>query len=383
MVTALGLIRTGQSCAGDARAAAREFYRAVAQPEMAFVVFFCSPEYELDALALELGRLFVGVEVVGCTTAGEIGPAGYREQSISGASFAAGGFVVASARINALQRFELADGRALVHEVLATLGARGRRADMGCFALLLIDGLSVREEPVTRALQGALGQIPLVGGSAGDGLRFGATHVYADGSFRSDSAVVVVVSTSLPFRTFKTQHFVPGAERMVVTGADPVRRIVSEIDGRPAADAYARLAGVSVERLEPDRFASRPLVVMIGGGNYVRSIQQANPDGSLTFYCAIEEGLVLRAAHGEDLVEDLERTLTGLRDAVGELQVVIGCDCILRRLEVAQLGARERVEALVRAHNVVGFNSYGEQYWGVHVNQTLTGVAIGTAADGR
>jgi hypothetical protein len=26
---------------------------------------------------------------------------------------------------------------------------------------------------------------------------------------------------------------------------------------------------------------------------------------------------------------------------------------------------------------VVGFNTYGEQYGGVHVNQTLTGVAIG------
>ncbi len=81
-------------------------------------------------------------------------------------------------------------------------------------------------------------------------------------------------------------------------------------------------------------------------------------------------------------MEDLECTLAGLRDAIGELQLVLGCDCILRRLEIVQSGMRERVEALVREHNVVGFNSYGEQYWGVHVNQTLTGVAIGTLGDG-
>ena len=42
----------------------------------------------------------------------------------------------------------------------------------------------------------------------------------------------------------------------------------------------------------------------------------------------------------------------------------------------------DRVEALVRENHVIGFSSYGEQYGGVHVNQTLTGVAIGQLADG-
>ena len=31
-------------------------------------------------------------------------------------------------------------------------------------------------------------------------------------------------------------------------------------------------------------------------------------------------------------------------------------------------------------YNVVGFNTYGEQFCGVHVNQTLTGIAIGQGA---
>jgi hypothetical protein len=29
------------------------------------------------------------------------------------------------------------------------------------------------------------------------------------------------------------------------------------------------------------------------------------------------------------------------------------------------------------ANNAVGFSTYGEQFNGIHVNQTLTGVAIG------
>ncbi len=348
---------------------------------MALVLFFCSPDYDLDELAAELDCLFAGVEVAGCTTAGEIGPAGYREHSISGASFATVGFTAASAWIDGLQQFELAAGRAVAQDVLARLAARDSEAGTSdCFAFLLIDGMSVREEPVTRALQSALGRIPLIGGSAGDGLRFGSTYVYSGGAFRSDRAVLVAVSTSLPFRTFKTQHFVPTDRRAVVTRADPEHRVVREIDGRPAVEGYARLVGAAVEGLDPNCFASRPLVVLIGGANYVRSIQKANADGSLTFFCAIEAGVVLRAARGEDLAEDLKRTLTHLRDAIGDLQLVVGCDCILRRLEVVQRGMRERIEALVHEHNVVGFNSYGEQYWGVHVNQTLTGVAIGKPA---
>jgi hypothetical protein len=125
------------------------------------------------------------------------------------------------------------------------------------------------------------------------------------------------------------------------------------------------------------------VVVLIDGVDYVRSIQKANPDGSLTFYCAIEEGLVLRVARGVDLVENLEQTFERVREQIGEPQAVFGCDCILRNLEVLQTGVRERVESVLRKHNAVGFNTYGEQFGGVHVNQTFTGLAIGTSAAGE
>jgi hypothetical protein len=114
----------------------------------------------------------------------------------------------------------------------------------------------------------------------------------------------------------------------------------------------------------------------------VRSIQKANPDGSLTFFCAIEEGVVLRRARGVNLVGDLEHAFAEIRAAIGQPQMVIGCDCVLRRLEIAERGLVNRVEAVFRENNVVGFNSYGEQYGGVHVNQTLAGIAIAEHSGG-
>ena len=163
---------------------------------------------------------------------------------------------------------------------------------------------------------------------------------------------------------------------LLLAGASaPPRALASE---DPHTLTYALSS--DVDSLDPMRFAANPMVVLIDGTNYVRSIQKVNPDGSLTLFCAIEEGLVLRAASCGDLVADLERTFADARAAIGQPRVVIGCDCILRKLEITERGLVDRVETVFRENNVIGFNSYGEQYRGVHINQTLTGIAIGEPA---
>jgi hypothetical protein len=377
-MNATNQIRTAQSCLSDARAAVREFHAGVWQAETALVVFFCSSKYDLDALADEMTRLFQGVTVVGCTTAGEIGPAGYFDYSLSGASFAADACVAVAGCLEHLQQFKLSEGQAFAQSLLQQLETCAPSAGPdNSFSFLLIDGLSRREEPVARALQDSLGNIPLFGGSAGDNLKLNRTWVYHDGAFHSDSAVLLLVSTHLPFKIFKTQHFVSESERMVVTEADISQRVVREINGLPAAEEYARAIGAEVEDLNPMRFAASPVVVAIDGTDYVRSIQKVNPDGSLTFFCAIDEGLVLRVVRGVDLLGNLEHTFDELRAEVGPPQLVFACDCILRNLELTQSGAKDAVESIFRRNNVVGFSTYGEQYRGVHVNQTLTGIALG------
>ncbi len=370
-----------QSLAADARTAVAEFRAAVDQPDIALVTFFCSRDYDLELLAAEMGRLFAGVQVVGCTTAGEIGPEGCSEHSVSGISLGARDFAAASGGIDHLQAFGGAAAALLTQGLMQRLEqVCPSTTTSNTFGLMLIDGLSGREEPVCRWLQHGLGRVPLVGGSAGDGLGLASTNVYYDGTFHTDAAVLVLVSTPLPFHTMKIQHFVPTDDRVVVTGADAERRIVREIDGEPAVDAYARLVGIEADGLGPQSFAAHPVVVMLGRSSYVRSIQKANADGSLTFFCAIEEGVVLRSAVGVDLVESLEGSFAEIRESVGDPAVVIAFDCFLRRLETMQEGIYDRVSAFYQLNNVVGFNGYGEQYHGVHVNQTLTGIAIGSAA---
>ena len=371
-------IRQAHVTHSDAVEAARAFHQQVRQPDMSLVLFFCSSRYDLDALAGELNQLFRGVPIVGCTTAGEIGQAGYHSHSISGISFPRSHFSAVAGLLGPLQSCEVGAARDLMQELKRQLAHNSGTAATGSdFAFLMVDGLSTREEVLVGALQSSLGDIPLVGGSAGDDLRFEQTSVFHEGRFHCDHAVVVLVHSLCPVLPWKTQHFVATDQRLVITGADPERRRVTEINGLPAAPEYARLTGVDVNDLSPDRFASSPVVVLVNGREYVRSIQRAQPDGSLIFFCAIEEGLVMRVARGVDLIENLNAELNDIQQQLGGLQVILACDCTLRKLELVQRGLREQAGALVRRHNIVGFNSYGEQFEGVHVNQTFTALAIG------
>jgi hypothetical protein len=372
-------IRRAVSRTRDPQRAAQELAEALRLPETALAFFFCSPEYELDALGRELGRRFADVPLIGCTTAGEITPEGYHGASVTGAALPADAFTVASVLIENLDRFEMSDAPRLCARLAGQLGRElGAIAPQNTFGFLLIDGLSLREEGVISALYNSLGHIPIFGGSAADGLAFGRTRIYADGAFHDNAAVFALIHTTRPFAVFKTQHFVATPRKMVVTGADVTRRVVTEINGEPAAQEYAEMVGIPPAKLNPLVFATRPVVVRIGGADYVRSIQRANADGSLTFYCAIDEGLVLALADSVDMVQNLETLFQQLRGEVGEPELVIGCDCILRKLEMERRDLTDRVSRLLADNHVIGFSTYGEQYQAMHVNQTFTGVAIGT-----
>lgn len=376
-------IRSAHTTHRDPVAAVEEFHSQLAQDGMSLVLFFCSSRYDLDTIAREIDRLFEGVLVVGCTTAGEIGPEGYLDYSLSGASFPAESFQAVSGLIHPLHQFEIAQGKNFIQGLMRHLESIAPQASSAnSFAFLMIDGLSQQEEPVSRSIYSALGGIPMFGGSAGDDLKFNKTLIFHGGAFHSDSAVLVLASTQYLFRLFKTQHFSATEQRMVVTAADASRRLVSEINGLPAAEEYARMVGVDVNDLNPMRFATSPVVVLIDGHEYVRSIQKVNPDGSLTFYCAIDEGIVLRVARGVDLIDNLNQSLDQIHREIGRPQALIACDCILRNLEITQDGLKQTVADIFRYNHTIGFSTYGEQYAGVHVNQTFTGLAIGSARRG-
>ncbi|MET5115768.1 FIST domain containing protein, partial [Burkholderia pseudomallei] len=82
-------------------------------------------------------------------------PAGYRNDSLVAGALPRALCPVETALLEDLQTFTSARGHACALDALHDLARRAPRASgANSFALLLIYGLSVREEPVTRTLQG-------------------------------------------------------------------------------------------------------------------------------------------------------------------------------------------------------------------------------------
>ena len=376
-------IRRGVSYSADPAEAARELSAQLGGPDSSVVVFFCSATYDLEALETHLNDRFGEAQLIGCTTAGEIGADGYVERALVGLSLPRTDFITVVERCDSLASASLLEICGLVQSLLRQLRLRapGMNED-NTFALLLIDGLAGVEEPVLSAIARELGNIALVGGSAGDDLRFREAAIFHEGTFRSGSAALALVHTCRRFEVFKTQHITSMDKKMVITEADPVRRVVTEINAEPASVEYSRLFGVDGQTLHPMLLATHPLVVRVGGDDYVRSIRSVNEDNSLTFYCAIDEGIVLSAANANDIVSNLNVLFERIAANIGKPSAVLGFDCIFRKLELQQRRLQANASRILAENNVIGFSTYGEQFRSMHLNQTFSGVAFGEAVGG-
>ncbi|WP_245293272.1 FIST N-terminal domain-containing protein [Mongoliimonas terrestris] len=358
--------------------------RDVDPADVGFLIVFYAASYDSARLGAAFARVLPGVPVVGCSTAGEISSDGLSDGGMVAIAFPRAGFEIVSGVIPDLSRLSVDRGSETVAALKAEL-ARRRPAlqPRSTFAVSLIDGLCMREEAVVSAIDWALGDIPLVGGSAGDGLAFRATSLLHDGVIHTDAAILILVHTDHPFQVFKTDNFHPTGQRLVVTASDPETRTVYELNAEVAADEYATLVGLDADRLSPFGFASHPMVVRVGGEYFCRSLRSTNPDGSLSFFCAIDDGVVLTVAEPVDLVDSVETTLAQLDRDLGGIDWILGFDCVLRRLDAQNRQVAHRISEIYRRHNVFGFNTYGEQYRTMHLNQTFTGVAIGRGGPAR
>jgi hypothetical protein len=369
----LGLVRSAEVDADD-RDAVRKLVKALGQGPFSMVLMFFSPETNRDALARQLKAEIPFARVVGCSTAGELTSRGYDEGKIVAIGLPITNFGVETLLVSDLKSCS-------PHDLMGRLLRARQNLSRRCpqfhheFAMLLVDGLSAREDELTAALASGLGSVPLFGGSAGDGSRFEMTLLLNGRELVENAAVLTFFRTDCPIKVFSYDHFEATELRMVVTDADPDARLVRQINAEPAGAEYARLIGRDPGLLNDRVFAANPVVVRVGGKHHVRAIKSVEPNGNMSFFAAIDEGLVLTLAQPQDMVAHLGAALGGLAQGV-KPEMVLACDCVLRRIEAENIQKGKAISELLAAHNVRGFSTYGEQIGSIHVNQTFTGVAI-------
>jgi hypothetical protein len=359
-----------------------ELNAGITDCDPALITLFVSSNLPYEDIVAPLSAAYPGVPLVGCTTAGSLTRESYEADGSIAIAFDRAAFSFETCLLTSLRTYSMAQGGEAIEAAYFRLLRKLEPERENFFAMLLVDGLSRREEEIAASTYAALDEVPIFGASAGDNLNFDTTQIFFNGEVLEDSALVVIGASSRQMEVFKFEHFSPTEQKIVVTSADPERRIVWSLNAEPAAEEYARLIGVTPDDLTPEVFAANPMLVRIGGEYHVRAIQQADREGALHFYCAVDEGIVLTLAHPEDMRDNLVQNMERITERIGKLDTVLCFDCILRRLEAERLNIKEDLLPIFGRYNMIGFNTYGEQYRFLHLSQTLTGLAIGTELSG-
>jgi hypothetical protein len=375
-------VAVGSAFDGAGEELASSLERQIRPCEPNLVLFFAHPRHDFARLTAAMQERFPDAITAGCTTMGEIGPAGMTDGAVVGLGLGPP-CRAAAVLVEGLSEFRFEDGARLVSDLAEQLGLEREGIAPGRHVLLtLTDGLSGMEEILVASLGFALPMVPLVGGSAGDAGRFERTLVALRGRASAGSAVVVLLEPSVPFHPFQVHHYHPTPGRVVVTRAEPRRRLISRLNGRPATAVLADLFGVEIEQLQRGDIADlqRPGLQFgfnVGGRHYMRSVMTLQGD-DLLLGGAVEEGAILTIMKAGDIVE---RTRQGVDQARAALDtrpaVMLAFSCGGRLLEARARGVQAAVEEAICQVPCVGFTTYGEQFGPMQVNHTLTALMLG------
>jgi hypothetical protein len=379
-------VRVGHSWAADARAAGIAAARgglAVAGPKL--LVVFAAIGYDLPELLDGVRSVAGTVPVIGCSTAGEIGPGPALTHGVVAIGLG-GDFAVTTASASGLHDRPRCVGEALGQGLLPLPDTRYR------VALLLTDSLAGDQQEMIRGVYAVLGAaVPLVGGGAGDNFGYATSWQLYGADVRQDTVVAALIGTDTPIGLSIRHGWQPQGGAMAVTGSAGNR--LDTLDDRPALDVYLHRhrapAGIDADPEAFPEFAlTRPLAIARRGDIAVRHVLGADPD-TRSLICAggIPKGAAAWLATG-DVASTLASADAACADAIEQLGAVpplalLVFDCAGRRAVLRDEGVlaeREYMVARAGAAPLAGFYTYGEiaRTHGIngYHNQTVVALAL-------
>lgn len=316
-------------------------------------------------LAKKLKERYPIAQIVGCSTSGEISAQGVFDDSvqITAIMWEKSQQKVLSTKMNDMQNsFDAAVGL-----------AKQLKADALKTVLLFSDGLHVNGSELLDGFQSILGDIPIVGGMAGDGAAFVKTLQIINETI-SDNLVIAVgiYGDSLITANGALGGWKPYGPPRKITKS--VKNVVYEMDGKPALSLYKLYIGDAYAKALPGSGLKFPLALIEEGKRDVEKIRtllaiDANT-GSLTFAGNVEEGQTVRLCQTshDRLIEGasgaaqmVTNNLATIRTSQTALALCVSC--VGRKLVMAEnisdeITAVQNILGIQTA--ITGFYSYGE-----------------------
>lgn len=293
--------------------------------------------------------------IVLCSTAGEFTTKGYGENLVTGFEY------------------ELSDGEVveILYPPVKSLKSlkesyRKIENNKNAFILLLCDGLSAMEEGIITTLHFVRNDFKIIGGSAGDNLKFQETLIYIGA--KKVHSVAIFFNLKNRTQLIKENVYVPTEHRLLVTEVDTINRVIKKFNNKPASEEYARVLGVSESELS-NLFMNNPLGKVYENDVYITSPMKVNPDKSITLYSQVAPNTFLYILKSVNPIDEIKSTIS---KAEFKPNYVLVINCILRSLKFQgeKLWKDINMELLNFCPNTSGFISYGEQFYKIHVNQT-------------
>lgn len=378
-------VKTAYSNNKDEHSAVCEVLQQIKQAEQKCVIFFVSSHYDQIKIAeaissyAEQDQDYQDVEFVGCTSAGEFTQQGFMEESITAMSFASPDLTVGIGIGKQISENPIGAAKKAVEKACYQLGIEVDNLNSANYTgLVLIDGLQSVEEYIMLGISKTARSLRVAGGSAGDDFNFSKTIIHARGKTYENAMVLLIFKTNVPVRFFQTSSYLPTNKKLKITKADLDNRIVYEINGRPAADEYARALGIGVDELDADVFMKHPLALSFGEEYYLRSpLKVLSEERALMFFSHINEGTKVTIMRPGQIIQETKDVIKKIQHEIPDISAIIAFNCILRYREAAKEGHLASLIKELGIAPLIGFNTYGEQYNGMHVNQTTTLIVFG------
>lgn len=326
------------------------------------LVFGSVKRFGESKLQATLKARYPAAQIIGCSTSGEITAAGVFDDSLQ---------ITAILWEKTVQRVTHTKMTGMQNSYETAVGlARQLKADSLKAVLVYSDGLNVNGSELLEGFKSVLGEIPVMGGMAGDGFNFSKT-VQLFNETVSDGLVIAVglYGNNLIAATGVGRGWKPYGPPRKVTKSE--KNVVLELDDKPALPLYKMYIGEHASKSLPGSGLNFPFAIIEEGRRDIEKIRTVlsidNANNSLTFAGNVEEGGTVRFCQATH-----DRLVDGAGDAAhlvadhtstGQTGLAVCVSCVGRKGVMAAQVADEikLVHQILGAQTALtGFYSYGE-----------------------
>jgi hypothetical protein len=329
------------------------------------LVFGSVKRFNEGKLQSTLKARYPVAQIVGCTTSGEISPSGVYDDSIQ---------ITAIQWHKVMQRVAQAKSSNMQDSFDTAAGiAKQLKSDTLRTVIVISDGLNINGSELLKGFQSVLGDVPIIGGLAGDGGAFVKTLQLYNDTISSNMVIAIgLYGEALITSSGALGGWKPYGPPRKITKS--IKNVVYEMDDKPALPLYKMYIGEAFAKGLPSSGLKFPLAVIEDGKRDVEKIRTLLAvnikDNSLTFAGNVDEGETVRLCqtnHGR-LVEGAgaaaHLVLEGLNEhKTNQPGLALCVSCVGRKGVMAEQVVDE--VKLVRQilgpqTSVAGFYSYGE-----------------------